>query len=107
MAVLYSMLSKHERVEELARRVGTLHYAVEGGDQAQVEGTRAEMRAIGTYLPEHYRFEDFMAAASRPDPSGTRLAQLYIERSYKLAGRDEEGMASLDAEIAALHHSGQ
>jgi hypothetical protein len=105
MAVLYSVLSERERVEELARRVGTLRYAIDGGDEALAETTRAEMRAIGAYLPERYRFEDLIAAASRRDPSATRLAQLFIERSYKMASNDPDGVASLDAEIA-LHAQG-
>jgi hypothetical protein len=76
---------------------------LEVGDRALAESTRAEMQAIGAYLPERYRFEDLMAAASRPDRSGTRLVQLYIERSYKLAGDDQEGIARLEEEIALLH----
>jgi hypothetical protein len=107
MAVLYSVLSEHERIEELARRVGTLRYAVEGGDRALAESVGAEMRAIGAYLPEQYRFEELMAAASSPDSAATKLVQLYIERGYKLAGHDDEGMASLEAEIALLRQPGQ
>lgn len=102
LALLYSTLSERERLEQLARRVGTLRYALEGGDHALVETTRGEMRAIALYLPERYRAEELIEAASRPDACGARLAQLYVERGYKLSGDDFEAIPAIEAEIAAL-----
>ena len=102
MAVLYSMLTEQERVAELARRVGTLRYAVEGGDRALTDSTAAEMRAIGAYLPDRYRFDELIAAATRRDASGTSLAQLYVERGYRLAGGDYAAVDQIEAEIARL-----
>lgn len=104
LALLYSTLSERERLEEIARRAGTLRYAVEGKDHALAETTRAEMRAIGRYLPERYRTDELIEAASWPDRWGERLAQLYIERGYKLCNDDFEAISSIDAEIAALRH---
>jgi len=102
LALLYSILSPRERLEELARRVGTLRYAVEGGDRSLAESTRGEMRAIGAYLPAEYRVEELVASASLPDLSGARLAQLYIERGYKLCSGEHEAIASIDEKIALL-----
>jgi hypothetical protein len=101
-ALLYSILSERERLDALAQRLGTLRYAVETDDAGLVAQTQAEMRAIGRYLPDHYAAVDLIAAASRSDAGGVRLAQLYIDRGYKLSNEDYEAVATLDAEIAAL-----
>lgn len=102
VALLYSVLSERERLEEIARRLGTLRYAEEGGDRAQAEATRAEIRAIGEYLPERYRLEELIEAASSADPSSARLAQLFVERGYRLCSDDTDGVRSIDDEIAIL-----
>ena len=102
LALLYSVLPERERLEELARRVGTLRYALEGRDTALAEATRKEMRAVAMYLPEKYRVEELIEAASRSDSSAARLAELYVERAYKLASEDYENLSSIEAEIEAL-----
>ena len=101
-ALLYSLLSEGERLQELARRIGTLRYAVESGDSALANETRAEMQAISAYLPEDYRAAELIAAAERMGPVGARLAQLYIERAYHLVGNERDAVAAMDAEIATL-----
>src|SRR5581483_12439885 len=50
LALLYSTLPEHERIEEMARRLGKLRYAAEGNDGDLVDATCAEMRAIAAYL---------------------------------------------------------
>src|SRR5213593_1760014 len=66
-ALLYSVLSETERLEELSRQVGRLRYALEGKDSVLAESTRDEMRAIAAYLPGKYRTDELIEAASRPD----------------------------------------
>lgn len=102
LALLYSTLPERERVDELAQRIGKLRYALEVNDQALREATREEMRAIAAYLPQGYQARELIEAASRPDPAGARLAELYIQRGYKLAGDDQAGVESIDQEIASL-----
>jgi hypothetical protein len=101
-ALLYSLLSEGERLQELARRIGTLRYAVEGGNTALANETRAEMQAISAYLPDVYRAPELIEAAARMGPVGARLAQLYIERAYHVAGDAQDEIATMDAEIASL-----
>lgn len=102
LALLYSVLSERERLEEIARRLGTLRYAVEGGDRDLADSTRAEVRAIAEYLPARFRVEELIEAASRADPSGARLAQLFVERGYRLCSDDADGVRSIEEEIASL-----
>lgn len=106
-ALLYSVLSEGERLAELSRQVGRLRYALEGKDVGLAESTRAEMRAIAAYLPEKYRAGELIEAASRPDRAGARLAELFIERGYKLQKDDFESIPPIDAEIANLQTMGR
>src|SRR5438309_5124544 len=106
-ALLYSVLSEVERLEALSRQVGRLRYAVEGRDTTLAESTRAEMRAVAAYLPEKYRANELIEAASRPDRAGARLAELFIERGYRLQKDDFEAIALRDAEIAELQTTGR
>ncbi len=102
-ALLYSLLSEGERVQELARRIGTLRYAVESGNAALAAETRAEMQAISAYLPEVYRASELIEAATSMGPVGARLAQLYVERAYHVVSNEREAIAAIDAEIDSLH----
>lgn len=102
-ALLYSLLSEGERVQELARRIGTLRYAVESGDATLTRETLTEMRAISAYLSEEYRAAELIEAAGRAGPEGARLAQLFIERAYHVARRDHAAVAALDDQIASLY----
>lgn len=102
LALLYSVLSERERLEEIARRLGTLRYAVEGDDRELADATKAEVRAIAEYLPARFRVEELVEAASRADPSGARLAQLFVERGYRLCSDDVDGVRTIEEEIATL-----
>jgi hypothetical protein len=106
-ALLYSLLSEVERLEQLSRQVGRLRYALEGKDDVLIESTRAEMRAVAAHMPEKYRATELIEAASRPDRAGARLAELFIERGYKLQKDDFEAIGPLDREIAELQTMGR
>jgi len=101
-ALLYSVLTERERVDELAKRLGPLRYAVEGNDRRGVETFEREMRAIAAYLPAGFRAAEIIEAAARPDAVGARLAQLLVDRAYRVSSGDLEALPPLDAEIAAL-----
>jgi len=105
LGLLYSVLPERERIAEIARRLGTLRYALEVNDTTLVQSTCAEMQAIGTYLPEMYRMRSLIEAARRPGAEGARLAQLYVERGYKISAADEEGVPALEAEIESLERN--
>jgi hypothetical protein len=102
-ALLYSVLTERERVDELARRLGPLRYAAEGRDSRGVESIRREMRAIAAYLPAGFRAEEIIEAAARPDSTGGRLAQLLVDRAYRVSSGDLDALPPLDAQITALN----
>ena len=96
------LLSEAERVGELAKLTGQLRYAVDGGDDHLRHSTAEQMGRLGRRLPEKFRVGEFLAAAQRPGDGGRRLAELYIDRCYKLSNEQYETLADLDREIAAL-----
>lgn len=102
-ALMYATLSERERLEALARELGALRYGLEGGDTALVEATLAEMAAIAASLPAKYRAHELIEAAKRADPLATRLAELYLERCFKISTEDYEALSSIEAQIALLH----
>jgi hypothetical protein len=53
-------------------------------------------------LPATYDLSSFLAAAQRSDATSQRLAALYLERCYKIAGEDYEALARVDEQIQQL-----
>jgi hypothetical protein len=75
---------------------------VEGGDQHLTRTTAAQIRRLGRLLPEKYRIDEFLEAAQRPGQTGRRLAELYVDRCYKLSNEQYEELGRLDREIEEL-----
>jgi hypothetical protein len=101
-ALRWAMMSEKERIGELAKLTGQLRYAVDGGDTHLLEIAVTQIERLRQSLPEKYRIAEFLAAAKRPDEAGRRLAELYIERCYRLSNEEYEKLASLDQEIDTL-----
>ena len=100
--VLLSLESEHDRIGRLARLVGQLRYALDGGDRRMGDEALAEMERVGRTLPEKYRIAELVAAANRPGQDGAHLAQLLLERSYKLCQEEYAEVARIEAEIKRL-----
>ena len=63
-------LDEKGRIGELAKLTGQLRYAVDGGDERLTRDTVAEIRRLQRYLPEKFRLDEFVGAASRPGDLG-------------------------------------
>jgi hypothetical protein len=100
--VMLSLMGDHDRVAELAKLIGRLRYAVEVADPALKGETVAEMQRIGKHMADKYRAADLIEAAQRPGPDGARLAELHVQRCYKLATEEYAEVAKLEAEIKKL-----
>jgi hypothetical protein len=100
--LLLQVMPDRDKVGRLARLAGTLRYAMEGGDTRQVEDTVGEMERIGRHLSDKYRPAELIAAARSPGPKAAQLAELYLERCYRLVDEDYAAMADLDSKIDAL-----
>lgn len=96
------LMGEKERIGELAKLTGQLRYAVDGGDEHLRRATVEKMERLRRHLPEKYRIGEFLTGAQRPGEAGRRLAELYIDRCYKLGNEQYETLADLDREIAEL-----
>jgi hypothetical protein len=101
-SVLADLLSDRDRLAELARAVGTLRYAMEGHDQTLIDQTERRMHRMADGLSEKYRADQLIAAALSSEPNGAQLAQLYLQRAYKLADEDYAAIPPIEREIREL-----
>lgn len=99
--LLLQVLPDREKVERLARLVGTLRYAIDGQDDALAGETAEQMTRIGRRLGEKYRVSELIEAGQRRSPEGGALAELYVERCYRLADEDYGVIAEIDRKISA------
>jgi hypothetical protein len=100
--LLLQVMPDREKIGRLARLSGTLRYAIEGSDTRQVDETVGEMERVGRHLSEKYRPTELIAAARSPEPRAARLAELYLERCYRLVDEDYAALADLDTRIEEL-----
>lgn len=105
--VLREFMSDRDRLAELTRLIGTLRFALAGNDQRQSRETEAELRLLAKRLPASCAAEELVNAACDPSPSGALLAQLYLERCYKVLDQDLGAVQSLDERIRRIQASQQ
>ena len=100
--VLYELMGDRDRLADLARLVAKLRFAVEGSDQAQIDEAESDVQTLAKYLPEQYHVGALLAAAKDATRLGGELAQLYLERCYKLTDKDNDSLLILEERIRAL-----
>jgi hypothetical protein len=100
--LLLQVMPDREKVGRLARLTGTLRYAIDGGDKRLIDETVADMEQVGRHLSDKYRPAELIAAARSPSPNAAQLAELFLERCYKLVDEDYAALADLDRRIEAL-----
>lgn len=101
-AVAATMMPERARLGELARLIGQARYAIEVGDTRARETTATEMTRLARSLPEKYRAEQLVEAALRADAVGPRLAELYLQRAYKLLDEKYIDIPPIEREIRTL-----
>ena len=100
--LLLSVMTDAEKVEKLAHLTGTVRYAVEGSDVGLLDETVREMERVGRQLGERYRVDELIVAARDPGQQNGRLAELLLQRCFKLAAEEYDVLATLDRDIEAL-----
>lgn len=100
--VMRSLMGDHDRVAELAKLIGRLRYSIEVADPALEAETVVEMEEIGRHMADKYRAGEVIASARQRGPTGARLAELHVERCYKLATEEYAEVARIEAEIKRL-----
>ncbi len=100
--LLLQVMPDREKVGRLARLLGTLRYALEGGDTRLADETIGDMQRVGRRLSEKYHAPELIDAARSPEPRSAQLAQLYLERCYRLVDEDYAALTDIDRKIEAL-----
>jgi hypothetical protein len=95
-------MTERQRLGELSKLVGMTRYALDGHDNQLLEETRQRMQRVSRSLPEKYRAQELIAAATNPQMRGTRLAELYLERGYKLLDEEYADIPEIERAIREL-----
>lgn len=100
--LLLQTMTDRQRLAELSKLVGLVRYALEGKDTHLVDETRQRMQRLARRLPEKYRSQELIAAAIDPQERGSKLAELYIERGYKLLDEEYADIPNIEQSIRKL-----
>ncbi|HEX7734109.1 MAG TPA: hypothetical protein VF458_04580 [Ktedonobacteraceae bacterium] len=100
--LLLQTMTDRQRLAEMSKLVGLVRYALEGKDTHLVDDTKRRMQRIGRQLPDKYRSNDLITAAANPQDRGARLAELYIERGYKLLDEEYADIPNIEQAIRKL-----
>ena len=65
-----------------------------------------EITALSRHLPEEFQVLNLLAAAREATGRGSRLAQLYLDRCFRLSDGDTTTAQSLEAQIEELRGEG-
>jgi hypothetical protein len=102
--LLLQTMTDRERLTELGKLIGMARYALEGHDTNLLEETKRKMQRIGGRLADKYRSYDLIHAAVDASERGARLAELYLERSFKLLDEEYADIPRIEKAIRELQH---
>ena len=103
--LIYKLMGEGDKLNELSKLVGKLRFASEGSDSRLMKETEDEISTLARYLPEHYRIPRLIQATEMTAVSAAMLAQLYLERCYKLHEEDYRRLQEVEQEIQRLEES--
>lgn len=102
--LLLQTMTDAQRLAELGKLVGVARYAIEGHDTNLLQDTRKRMNNIARLMPEKYRSAELISAATDTSDRGSRLAQLYLERGYKLLNEEYADIPGIERTIRELQN---
>ena len=100
--LLIQTMTDRQRLAELSKLVGVVRYALDGKDSHLLQETKQRMQRIGRQLPEKYRAGELITAATNDQERGARLAELYVERGYKLLDEEYADIPNIERSIREL-----
>ena len=103
--LLYELMGETAKLSELSKLVGKLRFAIEGSDSRLMKEAEEEMLALAKYLPENYRVSRIMEVGAMASQMGATLAQLYLERCYKLYEEDYRRIQEVEGEIRKIEET--
>ena len=103
--LIYELMGEQDKLSELSKLVGKLRFASEGSDTRLMKETEDEISVLAKYMPEHYWIPKLIQTTEMPAASAAILAQLYLERCYKLHEEDYRRLQELEQEIQRLEEN--
>ena len=100
--LLIQTMTDRQRLAELGKLVGVARYALGGHDEHQLRETKERMRRVAQSLADKYRTSELTEAAFDPGERGARLAELYLERAYKLLDEEYADIPGIERAIREL-----
>ena len=101
--ILYEFMGEPDKLSELSKLVGKLRFASEGWEGfyngSMIEEVESEILLLSTYLPDNYKIQELMQSAKLWSDAGSILAQLYLERCYKLYEQDNIALQKIEDRI--------
>jgi hypothetical protein len=102
--LLLQTMTDRERLTELGKLVGVARYALEGHDTNLLQETKLKMQRIAGRLAEKYKSFELTKAAMDPGERGARLAELYLERGFKLLDEEYADIPQIERAIRELQN---
>ena len=100
--VLFGLMSEGDKLAELSRFMGKLRFAVEGQDADTADEASQEITTLAKHLPDEFQVGNLLTVAKDTSPKSSKLAQLYLDRCFRLSAGDIASARNLEAEIEAL-----
>ena len=101
--VLFSFMSEKDKLAELSGLLGKLRFAVEGLDEGTVDEVTDEIGTLARHLPDDFQVPALLAVAKDTSQKGSRLAQLYLDRCFRLSAGDLSSVQDLEEQIQSLN----
>ena len=100
--VLFSLMSESDKLAELSRFMGKLRFAVEGQDNETADEASQEITTLARHLPKEFQVGELLTVAKDTSAKSSKLAQLYLDRCFRLSAGDLPSAQNLEAEIQAI-----
>ncbi len=100
--VLFELMGERDRLAELAKLTGQLRFAVDGNDSRGVQEAEEEIGILARFVPKSYQLDALLKSAKDPSRTGGDLAQLYLDRCYKLADEDYTKLQEIEERIRTI-----
>ena len=99
-------MSERDKLGELSKLLGKLRFAVEGDDSHNADEAAEEIKTLARHLPEEFQVSALLAVARDTSQTGSRLAQLYLDRCFRLSDGDVGSAQDLEDQIRTLKDQG-
>ena len=96
------VLGDRERLTELSKLISSLRYGLEVHDGSMVQSAEERMRKVARHLPGSFRAMELIKHAADPGERSARLAELFLQRCFRLLDEDYAAVGEIERQIAAV-----